>query len=1216
MPGRVMVTNDVESHFGSGWRLDGLAELLFNADKSILFVPASGRPINFRKSLIDGSLVAPGSKYSTLVQNKDGTYLHTTKHGIKTNFNAAGRQASHVDRNGNTTTYQYDLDGKLTTITDPVGLMTTFIYDNHALLATVTDPAQRVTRLEHDVSGNLTKITYPDGTFITHGYDENHLMTSRQDERNHLFQYSYDHFGRSINATLPDLTLRNTANRGSAGLIDLSSGEGTQANPAAFLTVSDVQTNFVDGRGNATHQKLDKHSRALESIDAIGRVTRYFRDRESNPVLTIRPNGSQITKTFDGLGNVLTQKEVFNTATTTYTYDLFSLVTSVKNPRNHTTSIKRDPTDGNPLTIVNHLGHTTSMTYDSRGLVKTMTSPNRLVTTYTYNTQGLMSTKTTTPPVGSPGNVRVWTYAYLPTGLLQTVKTPDGITLNYTYDKRSFLKSVTDNLQQSITYTYDNHKNIIKTETHSSDGGLALLVNSIYDSRNRLTETRAPHVGIEASITQRILDANSNLKGLIDANSNPSSNIYDASNRLESNTHREGGISNYEYDLLDRLTKVIAANGVTTEYENDLIGRRRKESSPDRGEISYSYDLANNVISITEGRGIVASMTYDALERLSTKTYPNSIVGKHENVTYRYDSCLFGLGLLCARTDESGSYSYNYDAYGNISNGSFTESQGTRYKMGYLYDDGDHITQMTLPSGRVVDYSRDGLRRIKAIDTTFNGSAQNIISNIQYRGDNQVLSYAYANGLSATRSYDLQGRLQSQQLQDTSNTVIDQRSYSYDKNSNLTNIDTNIEDNAYLYDKRDRLTRDTIDSNSPFDFTYDQNDNRLTKQRQDLSLNEFFEQQEKSNRLSVVAAVKPGLTPIEDLPNRDMVYNDVGRLYQLIEAGTLKAEYLYNDSGQRTRKTVYQGDGISIDSITIYHYDQQGYLITETTETGALIKDYIWQQGLHPVAQIDASMPAQAGMPSEGIIYLHTDHLLTNRLATDATRKVIWRWEGEAFGNTPASGSVSVNLRFPGQYYDAETNLHYNHFRYYDPELGRYITSDPIGLRGGMNTYGYVEQNPIVSIDPRGLDTTYPNPSDNSVYPPTMQCSFTSDCMDNFRENVPPSFLAKLNASGIAQALAEEVVKRLICDAQNTCQCIGTAEGGCPGTPGWVPFPGEGSESQENGEEDGSGYDGSDGDSCEDYPPDDPAYPFPDWSSPRSKCKWDFSQDPPVHICP
>ncbi len=209
-----------------------------------------------------------------------------------------------------------------------------------------------------------------------------------------------------------------------------------------------------------------------------------------------------------------------------------------------------------------------------------------------------------------------------------------------------------------------------------------------------------------------------------------------------------------------------------------------------------------------------------------------------------------------------------------------------------------------------------------------------------------------------------------------------------------------------------------------------------------------------------------------------------------------KMSYLYNDSGQRTRKTVYQGDGISIDSITIYHYDQRGYLITETTETGALIKDYIWQQGLHPVAQIDASMPVQAGMPSEGIIYLHTDHLLTNRLATDATRKVIWRWEGEAFGNTPASGSVSVNLRFPGQYYDAETNLHYNHFRYYDPELGRYITSDPIGIIGGMNTYGYVEQNPIVSIDPYGLEEC--DDCDQSFLDCLANCIRANDPLDKW----------------------------------------------------------------------------------------------------------------------
>ena len=83
---------------------------------------------------------------------------------------------------------------------------------------------------------------------------------------------------------------------------------------------------------------------------------------------------------------------------------------------------------------------------------------------------------------------------------------------------------------------------------------------------------------------------------------------------------------------------------------------------------------------------------------------------------------------------------------------------------------------------------------------------------------------------------------------------------------------------------------------------------------------------------------------------------------------------------------------------------------------------------------------------------------------------MVWRWEGEAFGNTPAEelAGFSVNLRFPGQYFDAETHLHYNYFRYYDPTTGRYITSDPIGLAGGINTYGYAYQNPIIYYDPDG----------------------------------------------------------------------------------------------------------------------------------------------------
>ena len=103
------------------------------------------------------------------------------------------------------------------------------------------------------------------------------------------------------------------------------------------------------------------------------------------------------------------------------------------------------------------------------------------------------------------------------------------------------------------------------------------------------------------------------------------------------------------------------------------------------------------------------------------------------------------------------------------------------------------------------------------------------------------------------------------------------------------------------------------------------------------------------------------------------------------------------------------------------------------------------------------------------VCLVHADHLNTPRLATNAQGQKVWGWEGTAFGDTQPTGTVTINLRFPGQYYDAESGLHYNWNRYYDPKLGRYVTSDPIGLMGGLNTYAYVENNPLRWTDPFGL---------------------------------------------------------------------------------------------------------------------------------------------------
>ncbi len=123
------------------------------------------------------------------------------------------------------------------------------------------------------------------------------------------------------------------------------------------------------------------------------------------------------------------------------------------------------------------------------------------------------------------------------------------------------------------------------------------------------------------------------------------------------------------------------------------------------------------------------------------------------------------------------------------------------------------------------------------------------------------------------------------------------------------------------------------------------------------------------------------------------------------------------------------------------------------------LAEYVWL-GSTPIAFVQ----------SEQNYHVHVDHLGTPKVLTDASGQVGWRADYSPFGKASiTSQGPTFNLRFPGQYYDAETGLHYNWHRYYDPETGRYISSDPIGLAGGINTYAYALSNPVALTDPTGL---------------------------------------------------------------------------------------------------------------------------------------------------
>ena len=133
---------------------------------------------------------------------------------------------------------------------------------------------------------------------------------------------------------------------------------------------------------------------------------------------------------------------------------------------------------------------------------------------------------------------------------------------------------------------------------------------------------------------------------------------------------------------------------------------------------------------------------------------------------------------------------------------------------------------------------------------------------------------------------------------------------------------------------------------------------------------------------------------------------------------------------------------------------------------------------------------SSAAWCTERVYYFHNDHLGTPQALTDAAGRTVWKAQYDPFGkatvNEDPDGdgqSVVNNLRFPGQYYDAETGLHYNYHRYYDPATGRYLQPDPIGLAGGLNPYHYVRNNPIRFTDRLGLQVFDPGPSPVDPYP-------------------------------------------------------------------------------------------------------------------------------------
>ncbi|HHM9561063.1 TPA: RHS repeat domain-containing protein, partial [Pseudomonas aeruginosa] len=520
-------------------------------------------------------------------------------------------------------------------------------------------------------------------------------------------------------------------------------------------------------------------------------------------------------------------------------------------------------------------------------------------------------------------------------------------------------------------------------------------------------------------------------------------------------------------------TEVKDPRGVTTRYEYDGLGNLTRLVSPDSGTTTFEHDAAGNVIRRTDARGAVTEYRYDALNRLIERHSPSD---PSLDVQYRYDLTADGnkgIGRLGAIEGARDSLVYRYDERGNLVEQVRSirlDQQTLLDRVTYRYDAANQLLEIGYPSGLAIGYPRNAGGQVASVTLAVGDKAPSpLVGQIAYLPFGPLQRLTWGNGIALSREYDQDYQLLRQKVGPW------QSDYQHDANGNIQQHRHSLWGTLdYQYDPLDRLTEERGVQGGR-SYAYDAVGNRTQRSDNPASggtaSSQDYQYAPDSNRLTAIGAqavtsdAAGNLT--QDRAARKLAYDAQGRLQSVSLDGQQVAEYRYNALGQRIVK-------LTPESITTYLYGPDGQLLGEAEHDGSGRKlraqYYLWLDSL-PLATIDADYDAQGKVGNPTLLYLHGDHLDTPRLATDASGQIAWQWQSDAFGRGEAlsQGSTQVNLRFPGQYYDAESGLHYNYFRDYDPETGRYVESDPIGLGGGLNTYGYVEANPVLRTDSLGL---------------------------------------------------------------------------------------------------------------------------------------------------
>lgn len=707
--------------------------------------------------------------------------------------------------------------------------------------------------------------------------------------------------------------------------------------------------------------------------------------------------------------------------------------------------------------------------YDDKGRLIAEKDPMGAVTEYQYNEAGRLIA--VIPPEDAPttyeyykGFVRVvnrgtakWVYWRNDQGDITEQVDPDGNSTHYTYDRQGRLLEIRhpdgsrhqlgwNNLGQLLEerlpdggqrkYRYDA---LGRQITRQAETGA--ITHYQWDAANRLAQITLPG-GATRAFTY-------NPYGCVTAERDEMGRItrYEYANNLHLVSRRinpDGSQLRYSYDnarlLLTEIENERGEHYHLDYYSNGLI---QQETGFDGRRTAYEYDLNGKLLKKTEfgddGSELVTEYQRDAAGRLLVKTLADG-----EEIHYSYDA----LGRLVNVDDGHWPLAYEYDIQDRL----ITEHQGwgtTRYE----YDSVGQLIHCRLPDGSTLDYRYLSGGRLSSID--LNGSrltTHQFDAGRERQRQQGVLLSQY--------QYDEQGRLQAHTVGQQDRNLF-QRRYAYDANGNLAGIDDSRKGNrSYHYDPLDRLV--SVRGATPETFAHDPAGNLLgqndlpTANLANVKGNRLLMQGDRHYDYDAYGNLTRERRGTGQRLVTEYHYDCEHRLIGVSLPGGSTASYKYDAFGRRIEKTV--------DGQTTEFLWQGERLIAESAESR--YRTYIYELGsFRPLAMLDGEGPLKATP-----FYYQLDHLGTPQELTDFSGEIMWSAKYRAYGNLAALDVAEIDnpLRFQGQYFDAETGLHYNRHRYYNPSTARYLTPDPIKLAGGLNNYQYVP-NPTGWVDPLGL---------------------------------------------------------------------------------------------------------------------------------------------------